>query len=111
MSLASLLACLEDGLGLLDLGTDLGTGAQAISANAAISAICPAMMADKSSALRQCLRPFADLRCRAVDHTQEHTEVSALELAEVLEGFGVVHQPASSSVEDALLTRPTAGGA
>ena len=32
--------------------------------------------------------------CRAVDHTQEHTEVSALELAEVLEGFGVVHQPA-----------------
>ena len=48
--------------------------------------------------LRQCLRPFADLRCRAVDHTQEHTqehtEVSALELAEVLEGFGVVHQPA-----------------
>jgi hypothetical protein len=32
--------------------------------------------------------------CRAVDHTQEHTEVSALELVEVLEGFGVVHQPA-----------------
>ena len=30
--------------------------------------------------------------CRAVDHTQEHTEVSALELAEMLEGFGVVHQ-------------------
>jgi hypothetical protein len=29
--------------------------------------------------------------CRAVDHTQEHTEVSAPELAEVLEGFGVVH--------------------
>ena len=54
------------------------------------------MMADDGSAtpLRQCLRPFADLRCRAVDHTQEHTEVSALELAEVLEGFGVVHQPA-----------------
>ena len=51
MSLASLLACLEDGLGLLDLGTDLGTGARAISANAAISAICPAMMADKVSAV------------------------------------------------------------
>jgi len=51
MSLASLLACLEDGLGLLDLGTDLGTGARAISANAAISAICPAMMADKASAV------------------------------------------------------------
>ena len=33
--------------------------------------------------------------CRTVD-TQEHTEVSALELAEVLEGFGVVHQPAPS---------------
>ena len=32
--------------------------------------------------------------CRAVDHTQERTEVSALELAEVLEGFGVVHQRA-----------------
>ena len=34
--------------------------------------------------------------CRAVDHTQGRTEVSALELAEVLEGFGVVHQPARS---------------
>ena len=69
-------------------------------------------MADDVSAtpLRQCLRPFADLRCRAV-HTQERTEVSALELAEVLEGFGVVHQPAPSSVEDAPLTRPTAAGA
>ena len=70
------------------LGTDLGTSLELVSTCAAILAACSEMMADKVSAVFvvECLSRGT------VDHTQEHTEVSALELAEMLEGFGVVHQ-------------------